>query len=119
MLVSLSAITPIMPMSYFLLEDPACLSRPEEKIQIGYRYAYLCCESSRFLFNFQIPLLCYGYWYLCDDSEPVQVSQDVPVEDSEPFSQSDVPQKVACLFVAETLDVFDKPFAELKGIVEA
>src|SRR3989442_9127062 len=104
---------------HFLLEDPACLSGPEEEIYIGYRYAYLCRESSQFLFNFQIPLLCYGCGYLCDYSEPVQVSKDVPVENGESFSQSNVPQKMACLLVAEALDIFNEPFTELEGIVEA
>src|SRR5436853_7113624 len=119
MLFSLSAMTPILPMLYFLLEDPASFSGPEKKIKIGYRYAYLCRESSKLLLNFQVTLLRYGRRYLWDDSEPVQVSKNVPVENSEPFSQANVPQKMASPLVTSAFDIFNKPLTEFAGIVEA
>src|SRR5207237_2209361 len=116
MLVSLSAMTPILPMLYFLLEDPASFSGPEKKIKIGYRYAYLCRESSKLLINFQVTLLRYGRRYLWDDSEQVQVSKNVSVENSVTFSYANILQNIAYLLVISVFVIFNNTIHVLEVV---
>src|SRR5438128_10716339 len=73
----------------------------------------------KLLLDFQITLLRDSNRHLSDNIQPLEVSQNMPIEDGEFLSEPDVSEKMAGLLVAKALHVLYHPFPQLEEVCVA